>query len=172
MKRTLRAGVGFFLALMWTIAPRDLHAQDKQQPKAKVAAIEVLPIVSDEIKLPAEFRVSLYENLIDQLQAGGGFQHVYRDGDHNVQDAGDIVILHSTVRGFKQGSERARQVTTVAGATSIKIHCNFTDGNGKSLLDQDIEGNVRFFGGNLRATYDFAKKVAKVARDNFSLNAH
>lgn len=172
MKRTLRAGVGFILALMWTIAPRDLHAQDKQQPKAKVAAIEVLPIVSDEIKLPAEFRVSLYENLIDQLQAGGGFQHVYRDGDHNVQDAGDLVILHSTVRGFKQGSERARQVTTVAGATSIKIHCNFTDRNGKSLLDQDIEGNVRFFGGNLRATYDFAKKVAKLARDNFSLNAH
>ncbi len=172
MKRTLRAGVGFFLALMWTIAPRDLRAQDKQQPKAKVAAIEVLPIVSDEIKLPAEFRVSLYENLINQLQAGGGFQHVYREGDHNVQDAGDLVILHSFVRGFKQGSERARQVTTVAGATSIKIHCNFTDRNGKSLLDQDIEGNVRFFGGNLRATYDFAKKVAKVARDKFSLNAH
>lgn len=172
MKRSLRTGVGFFLALIWTIAPYDLYAQDKQQPKTKVAAIEVFPIVSDEIKLPAEFRVSLYENLINQLQAGGGFQHVYRDGDRNVQDAGDLVILHSTVRGFKKGSERERQVTTVAGATSIKIHCEFTDRNGKSLLEKDIEGKVRFFGGNLRATYDFAKKVAKVARDNFSSGAH
>jgi hypothetical protein len=172
MKRILRAGVGFFLPFLWTIAPRNLHAQDKPQPKTKVAAIEVLPIVSDEIKLPAEFRVSLYENLIDQLQAGGAFQHVYREGDRNAQDAGDLVIIHSTVQGFKKGSERARQVTTVAGATSIKIHCVFTDKNGKSLLEQDIEGKVRFFGGNLRATYDFAKKVAKVARDNFSLNAH
>ena len=170
MNRILLAGVGFFLALMWTIAPRDLHGQDKQQPK--VAAIQVLQIESDEVKLPAEFRDSLYENLINQLQAGGAFQHVYRDGDRNAQGAGDIVIIHSWVRGFKQGSERARQVTTVAGATSIKIHCNFTDRNGKSLLDQDIQGNVRFFGGNLRATYDFAKNVAKVARDNFSLKAH
>jgi hypothetical protein len=172
MKRILRAGVGFFLGFVLTMAPWALRAQDKHQPKTKVAAIEVLPIVSDEIKLPAEFRVSLYENLIDQLQAGGGFQRVYGEGDRNVQDAGDFVILHRTVRGFKQGSERARQVTTVAGATSIKIHCLFTDKNGKPLLDQDIEGKVRFFGGNLRATYDFAKKVAKVARDNFSLNAH
>ena len=170
MKRILRAGVGLLLAFVATVAPRGLHAQDKQQPK--VAAIEVLPIESDEIKLPAEFRVALYENLIHELQARGGFQHVYREGDRNAQDASDLVILHSWVRGFKQGSERARQVTTVAGATSIKIHCNFTDKNGKSLLDQDVEGKVRFMGGNLRATYDFAKNVAKVARDNFSLQAH
>ena len=172
MKRILRAGLGFFVAFLWAIAPSNLHAQDKPQSKTKVAAIEVLPIVSDEIKLPAEFRVALYENLIEQLQAGGAFQHVYREGDRNVQDAGDLVVIHSTVRGFKKGSERARQVTTVAGATSIKIHCDFTDKNGKSLLEQDIEGKVRFLGGNLRATYDFAKKVAKVARENFSLNAH
>jgi hypothetical protein len=170
MKRILPAGVGLFLAFVATVAPRDLRAQDKQQPK--VASIEVLPIMSDEVKLPAEFRVALYENLIHELQARGGFQHVYREGDRNAQDAGDVVILHSWVRGFKQGSERARQVTTVAGATSIKIHCNFTDRNGKSLHDQDVEGKVRFFGGNLRATYDFAKNVAKVARDNFSLKAH
>jgi hypothetical protein len=29
---------------------------------------------------------------------------------------------------------------------------------------------VRFLGGNLRATLDFAKKGAKLARDNFAAN--
>jgi hypothetical protein len=36
------------------------------------------------------------------------------------------------------------------------------------LLERDIKGNVRFFGGNLKATYDFAKKAATLTRENFS----
>jgi len=137
-------------------------------PATKASAIQVLMIQSDEIKLPAEFQISLYENLIKQLEKSGGFQHVYRDGDSAAAGAGDLVILHSTVRGFKQGSERARQVTTVAGATSIDVHCQFTDKSGATLQENDIRGKVRFFGANLKATYDFAKKAAKIAHDNFS----
>src|SRR5277367_2469678 len=131
-------------------------------PVSKVSSIQVLMIQSDDIKLPAEFQISLYENLIQQLEKKGGFQHVYRDGDHAAASASDIVILHSTLRAFKQGSERERNVTTVAGATSIKIHCQFTDKNGASLFESDINGKVRFFGANLKATYDFAKKAAKI----------
>jgi len=148
-----------------------LRAQEKQPAKIKASSIKVTMIESDEIKLPAEFQVSLYEDLIQQLQKKGGFQHVYRDGDHNAADAADLVILTSTVRGFKEGSERVRQVTTVAGATSISVHCAFTNKEGKLLVERDIKGNVRFFGGNLRATYDFAKKTAQVAHENFSPNA-
>jgi hypothetical protein len=64
----------------------------------------------------------------------------------------------------------ARNVTTVAGKTSIDIHCQFTDKDGKSILERDVNGKVRFLGGNLRATLDFAKKGAKLARDNFAAN--
>jgi hypothetical protein len=59
-------------------------------------------------------------------------------------------------------------VTTVAGATSISVHCQFTNPDGKSLLERDVKGKVRFFGGNLKATYDFAKKAARVSHENFS----
>jgi hypothetical protein len=140
------------------------------KPPAKIHAnaITVLMVQSDEIPLPAEFQVSLYENLMQQLQKRGGFARVYREGDRNSADAPDAIVLHSTVRGFKQGSEMARQVTTVAGATSIRIHCEFTTPEGKLLLARDINGSVRFFGGNLKATYDFAKKAASVAHDNIS----
>jgi hypothetical protein len=147
-----------------------LQAQQKPPVKMKASAIRVTMIESNEIKLPAEFQVSLYEDLIQQLQKKGGF-HIYREGDRNSENAADLVTLHTTVRGFKQGSEELRQVTTVAGATSIKLHCAFTDKDGKTLLEQDITGSVRFFGGNLRATYDFAKKTAQVTRDNFSPTA-
>jgi hypothetical protein len=165
MKRILNAGIRLsLLTLVFAGAP--LLAQESMPAKIKASAIQVEMIQSDEIKLPAEFQVALYENLIRQLEKQG-FSHVYRDGDRNAASVTDLVVVHSTVRGFKAGSEKARQVTTVSGATSITVHCQFTRPDGTSLLERDVAGNVRFFGGNLRATYDFAKKAANVARENF-----
>jgi len=134
--------------------------------KIKTGDIQVAMIQSDEIAVPAEFQVALYENLIRQLQKRG-FQHVYRDGDRNAAGVADLVVLHSTVRRFKSGNEMARQVTTVGGATSISIHCQFTTAEGQPLVERDVTGKVRFFGGNLRATYDFAKKASSMAYENF-----
>ena len=171
MKRTLYATTLAVLLLGAYVAPSRLPAQAAPPPARKASAIQVLMIQSDEIKLPAEFQISLYENLIQQLVKQGGFQHVYREGDHNADGAADLVVLHSTVRGFKKGSEMARNVTTVSGKTSIDIHCQFTDKDGKSVLERDLNGKVQFFGGNLRATLDFAKKAAKLAHDNFAANS-
>lgn len=148
------------------------NAQEKPKPvKIKASAIQVDMIHSDEIKLPAEFQVSMYEDLIRQLGKKGGFAHVYREGDRNAASAPDLVILRSNVTGFKEGSQRKREVTTVTGETQIKIHCIFSDKDGKTLLEADVTGKVRFFGGNLRATYDFAKATAKIAHENFSASA-
>ena len=165
MKRILDAGFRLSLFIL-IFAASPLLAQKNKPAKIKAAALQVEMIQSDEIKLPAEFQVALYENLIRQLEKNG-FSRVYRDGDRNAASVADLVVLHSTVRGFKAGSERARQVTTVSGATSITVHCQFTSSDGTSLVAQDVNGKVRFFGGNLKATYDFAKKAARVANENF-----
>ena len=154
--------------LIVALAGSRLHAEGKDSGKIKASALKVEMIQSDEIKLPAEFQVALYENLIQQLGKKAGFLHVYRDGDRNATNVADLVVFHSTVSGFKQGSEEKRQVTTVAGATSITIHCRFTDSQGRILLEKDVNGKVRFFGDNLKATYDFAKKAAAVVSENFT----
>ena len=137
-------------------------AQDKAPAKIQGSSIQILMVESNEVKLPIEFQLALYENLIEQVQKANKFQHVYRDGDTAAANADNLVILHSNVYGFKKGSEGKRQVTTVTGATQIKVHCLFTDKAGKSELAQDVTGNVRFIGGNLRATFDLAKKVAQI----------
>jgi hypothetical protein len=131
----------------------------------KPRAIEVKMIESEGFTLPAEFQVALYENLVQQLQKKSDFELVYRDGDRSAAQNADLIILQSTVQAFRQGGERARQVTTVAGATSITVHCLFTNTKGESLLERDVQGKVRFFGGNLKATNDFAKKAANVAHE-------
>jgi hypothetical protein len=164
--------------ILWTVmvaatlltqlaGPPALRAQESKPVKIKASAIKVEMIQSDEIKLPAEFQISLYEDLIQQLQKKG-FAQVYRQGDRNAEKAADLVVLHSTVLGFKKGNEELREVTTVAGATSIRMHCTFSDKDGKALLVADVTGKVRFLGGNLRATYDFAKRTAQIAHDHFS----
>jgi len=119
MKRVLYAMAISFLLLGAQIKLAELRAQSAPTQAMKASAIQVLMIQSDEIKLPADFQLSLYENLIQQLQKQGGFQHVYRDGDRNAASVTDLVVLRSTVRGFKKGSEMARNVTTVTGKTRL-----------------------------------------------------
>lgn len=155
------------LSLVFTAGPAS--ADNSKPSKIKATALQVEMIQSDEIALPAEFQVALYENLVHQLEKKH-LSPVYRDGDRRAEAIGGMVVLHATVRGFKAGSERAREVTTVSGATSIKVHCRFTKPDGTVLIEQDINGKVRFFGSNLRATYDFAKKTARVVGENFSLS--
>jgi Domain of unknown function (DUF4410) len=173
MTRIRLSGIASMAGAMLLCGAPMLKAQQAvaPKPKMKAAAIKVTMIESNEIKLPAEFQVSLYEDLIAQLKKKGGLPRVYREGDKNADSATDLIVLRTTVTGFKEGNERLRQVTTVAGATSVDVHCAFTDKDGKTLLEQDIKGNVRFFGANLRATFDFAKKTAQITRENFSPTA-
>src|SRR5258706_4997429 len=157
MKRILDAGIKLSLFLL-IFSASPLRAQKNKPAKIKAAALQVEMIQSDEIKLPAEFQVALYENLIRQLEKNG-FSHVFRDGDRNAASVGDLVVLHSTVRGFKAGSERARQVTTVAGTTSVSVHCQFTRPDNNILFEQDANGKVRFFCGDLKNSFRFSRKV-------------
>ena len=157
-----------FYMILIMLAAVASYADGQSPSKIKASAIKVEMVQSEGIKLPEEFLVALYENLIQQVTQSSGFERILRDGDRNTQDIPDLVVMRSTVTSFKEGSVRKRQVTTVAGATSMTVHCQFRDSSGKVLLERDITGKVRFFGGNLKATYDFAKKAARVARDNFS----
>jgi hypothetical protein len=72
-----------------------------------------------------------------------------------------------TAQSFKEGSQKKREVTTVAGSSSIKLKVHITDYTGRTLVDRDVEGKVRFFGENLNVTYDFSKKVATIVRETF-----
>jgi len=156
-----------FLAVSF-VGPR-VRAQEKRTSKIKAGAVMVDQIQSTDIKLPAEFQVALYENLVQQMEKKAGGRHVYREGDRNASNSPDLVVLRSTVRTFKQGSQRTRQVTTIAGETSIAVHCEFVDKQGNVLLERDIQGKVLFFGGNLKATYDFAKKAAALMHENLTM---
>jgi hypothetical protein len=143
-------------------------AVSQTSQKLTASAIQLERIVAPaDLLLPEDTRVSMYENLMLQLVKTKKFQHVYRSGDRTAADVPDLVILHLIPESFKQGSQKEREVTTVAGATSIKVRVEFTSREGKVLLDKEVEGKVRFYGENLRATYDLAKKIATLVNQSF-----
>ncbi|MGA2813693.1 MAG: hypothetical protein ABSG16_20005 [Candidatus Acidiferrum sp.] len=157
------------LVLLATFAAASARAQDQQPAPLNLTGHTILvkKIVSSEVKLPAAFQYAIYEYTLQELKKSGRFQTIYREGDSAAAGVADLLTLETDATGFKEGSARARQVTTVAGATTIKVHMKLIDKDGKVVLERDVQGKVRFFGENLRATYALAKSIAKVIKYNF-----
>ena len=141
-------------------------AADARPERQKFSAIQIEPVESGEVAVPPAFRVAVYEYLIEQVRKAGKFQQVYRSGDRAASDIPDLAVLRMKVEGFRQGSEMKRAVTTVAGATSIKMSVRVLTRDGQVVIDRSVEGKVRLLGENLRATYDFARKAAKVLKQS------
>lgn len=137
-------------------------AQTKSSPsKTLPYTIQVERVDSKVDGLPAEFSAAIYENLIDSLSKSGKFLQVLRSGDKRASGMPNVLVLKTTVEKFQQGSETTRAVTTVAGATQVFVHMQAAGTDGKPLAEKDVEGTVRFFGANLRATQNLASSMAK-----------
>jgi hypothetical protein len=161
------SGVVLLLAGSLLAAP---GPQDKAASAQKLTASAIQVVrtqTSETLAIPEDFRVATYENVIQQIEKTKKFQKIYRDGDRTAASVPDLVILKLVPSAYTAGSQKQREVTTVKGATSIKINVQFTNKDGKVLLEKELEGKVRFYGENLKATYDFAKKVGKVVEESF-----
>jgi hypothetical protein len=151
---------------LFALIPALALAQDKPK-KLTAGAIQIEPIEAGDIVIPAEFRYAIYERLIERVKADGEFKQVLRSGDRSAQSIADLVVLHTKISRFKQGSQTQRELTTVTGGTRVDVTATVERKNGGVLLNNDITGRVRFFGENLGVTNDLAKRIAKVLKENF-----
>ena len=148
--------------------PRKPGPAPQQTQKLSASAIQLERAdPPEDLLIPEDTRVATYENVILQLTKTKKFQHVYRSGDRTAAEVPDLVILRLMPQAFKKGSQKQREVTTVTGSTSIKVKIQIASRDGSILREKVVEGKVRFYGENLRATYDLAKKVAALVNDTF-----
>jgi hypothetical protein len=110
------------------------------------------------------FSDAIYENLMQQLSRSKRFKDVLRSGDRNANDVSGVLVLKTIVEKYSPGSETRRAVTTVTGATKLKVHIQLVTRSGSVVLDGAVEGNVRFIGDNLRATNKVANNTAKILK--------
>ncbi len=125
----------------------------------------------EELRVLPEFRVALYENLMEQLSKKPKLGHIYREGELKAPAPG-VITVRPTVTHFQKGSERLREVTTVGGWTNIKVHVRLENqATGALVAEKDLTGRVRFFGGNLRATQTLAKEITHLVEQNMAAQA-
>src|SRR6266699_361436 len=122
------------------------HAADAQW------SVEVDKVDTGDVNIEPAFGVAIYENLLDEVVKTKRFKQVFRSGDRNAAGHHKLLILKTTVQSYTPGSETKRAVTTVSGATKLKVLSQLSTPEGQVVLKRSIDGNVRFFGDNLRAT--------------------
>ena len=153
-------------------APDRLSSQTapgKSSPRggdpAKQPSIQVERVETGEIQLADSFQIAIYESLLEELNKNHQFEHVFREGDRNAGNTPNLLVLRTTVVKYTPGSETRRAVTTVSGATKLDVKTQLVTRDGKVVLDRTVNGSVRFFGSNLRATHNLAHNIAKVIKE-------
>jgi len=125
-------------------------------------SVQVERIDPGHLDLAHSFQVAIYENLLEELNKTKRFKCVLREGDTKASQIPDLLILKTMVVKYTPGSETQRAVTTVSGATKLTVRSQLITRDGKIVLDRTVQGNVRFFGSNLRATHNLARNIAKM----------
>src|SRR5690242_10460747 len=129
-------------------------------------SVQVERIDAGDLDLAHSFQVAIYENLLEELNKTKQFKNVVREGDRKAGEIPDLLILKTVVLKYTPGSETKRAVTTVSGATKLTVRSQLMTRDGKIVLDRTVQGNVRFFGSNLRATHNLARNIAKVIKQS------
>jgi hypothetical protein len=135
---------------------------DANNGSAMQWSVQVDRVNPGDLGVASSFQVAIYENLLKELNKTKQFKQVFRDGDRNASDVPNLLVLQTTVEKYTPGSETKRAVTTVSGATKLTVRCRLVTREGRIVLERTVNGNVRFFGSNLRATHNLARNIAKV----------
>jgi hypothetical protein len=129
-------------------------------------SVQVDNVAPGDVNIAPAFRIAIYENLLQELAKSRRFKQVLRGGDRNAESVPDLLILRTTVESFTQGSETRRAVTTISGATKLKVLSELCTREGQIVVERELNGNVRFFGDNLRATHNLARNVTNAIKQS------
>lgn len=180
MGRNLRRVTVLVLVALVAVLPasasgRDDGKKDKgDKPKSKYAAVEVVRFdVKQGVEIPADYLITLTEELVSQLQGTKLFNQVMREGENPSDPAAASLKLVGTVTEFKAGSRAKRYLIGFgAGKTKIKAHVKLVDrSSGEVVLERDVDGNVvigAMGGDSIGATRGLAKEVAKETKKKLS----
>ena len=150
-------------ALQLQVFVPTVHAESSTDGKSGGAqpwSVQVDRVDPGDVGLEPSFGAAIYENLLEELTKTEQFKQVFRSGNRNANDAPGLLILKTTVQKYTPGSETRRAVTTVSGATKLNVRVQLVTRNGQVVEEHVVDGNVRFIGGNLRATHNLAHNVA------------
>jgi hypothetical protein len=129
-------------------------------------SVQVDQVDPGNLELAYSFQIAIYENLVVELKKTKQFPQVFRDGDLKAGEVPNLLVLKTAVEKYTPGSETQRAVTTVSGTTKLTVRSQLLTPEGKVILERTVNGDVRFFGSNLRATQNLARNIAKTIKQS------
>jgi hypothetical protein len=129
-------------------------------------SVQIDQVDPGNLDLASSFQIAIYENLVEELKKTKQFLQVFREGDLNSREVPNLLVLKTTVEKYTPGSETRRAVTTLSGATKLSVRSQLLTSEGKVVLERTVNGDVRFFGSNLRATHNLAHNIAKTIKQS------
>ena len=133
---------------------------------ASRCSVQVDQVDPGNLELAYSFQIAIYENLVGELKKTKQFQQVFRDGDLKASEVPNLLVFKTTVEKYAPGSETQRAVTTVSGATKLTVRSQLLTREGEVVFERTVNGDVRFFGSNLRATHNLARNIAKTIKQS------
>ena len=127
-------------------------------------SVQVDQVDTGNLDLSYSFQIAIYENLVAELKKTKQFPQVFRDGEVRAGEVPNLLMLKTTVEEYTPGSETRRAVTTVSGATKLTVRSQLLTREGKVVFERTVNGDVRFFGSNLRATHNLAHNITKTIK--------
>jgi hypothetical protein len=158
--------VAMSLARPPQLSAENAPSSSRKGSTAAAWSVQVDKVDPGDVVLASSFQIAIYESLLDEVTKTKRFKQVLRDGDRSAGDVSDLLILKTTVQKYTAGSETRRAVTTVSGATKLTVRSQLCARDGHVVLERTVNGNVRFMGGNLRATHNLARNVAKAIKQS------
>jgi hypothetical protein len=156
--------IGHGVHIRQSETPASLQSTHEEFQEGQTWSVQVDRVDPGGTTLDPCFSDAIYENLLRQLPKSKRFKNVLRSGDRNANDVSGMLVLKTIVEKYSPGSETRRAVTTVTGATKLKVHIQLITRNGRIVLDRVVEGNVRFIGDNLGATKKVSNNTGKILK--------
>ncbi len=144
--------------------PAPIQNAPQESSEGQIWSVQVDRVNPGDTTVDPGFSDAIYEDLLRQLSKSRQFKDVFRSGDRNANGISGMLVLKALVEKYSPGSETRRAVTTVTGATKLKVHVQLLTRNGQVVLDHAVEGKVRFIGENLAATNKVANNTAKILK--------
>jgi hypothetical protein len=131
------------LIMPFTRSPTEDTSAHSCNQAAKPTTLLIAAIDENGLKLPAEYRVLLYEQLVEELRKSYSGGTVLRMGDQAA--ACPAKTLHVSVCAFKKGNERLRSSTgpvgLFVGGTSVAFSIRLTDNAGTVVFEKSLKSS-------------------------------
>lgn len=144
--------------------PAALQSTPGDPQEGQIWSVQVDKVDPGATTVDRCFSDAIYENLLQKFSKSKEFKHVFRSGDRNANAVAGVLVLKTLVEKYSPGSETRRAVTTVTGATKVKVRIQLVTRSGRVVLERDVQGSVRFIGDNLAATNKVANNTAKILK--------